>query len=76
MLAALLGVSIDDAAVSLDLRAQFSGSSVGEAARQVLEEHMRRIAASRPGEVIDDRAQALLRHHLLRGAAPSGEPSA
>ena len=76
VLAALLGVSIDDAAVSLDLKAQFSGSSVEEAARQVIDDHTRRISAARPGEVIDNRARALLGHHLRRGAEPSGEPSA
>ena len=63
VLAALLDVSIADAATSLELKAQFSRLSLEGAARQVLDDHQRRVKVDAPTE-IDGRALAILRYHV------------
>jgi hypothetical protein len=74
VLAALLDVSIPDAAVSLDLKAQFAGQSLTAAAQQVLDDHERRITAAAPRR-IDDRALAVLRQHLNCATSPLDAPA-
>jgi hypothetical protein len=74
VLAALLDVSIHDAAVSLDLKAQFGGLSLTAAAQQVLDDHERRITVAAP-RPIDDRALAVLRQHLNCASSPLDAPA-
>jgi hypothetical protein len=74
VLAALLDVSIPDAAVSLDLKAQFAGQSLTTAAQQVLDDHERRITVAAPRR-IDDRALAVLRQHLNCATSPLDAPA-
>jgi hypothetical protein len=74
VLAALLDVSIPDAAVSLDLKAQFGGLTITAAAQQVLDDHERRITVAAPRD-IDDRALAVLRQHLNRSSSPLDAPA-
>jgi hypothetical protein len=69
MLAVLLGVPIEQAVVSLDLRAQFRGIPLREAAREIL--------ASRPEDVgldgapeIGERTLAILRQHFDATTSP------
>ncbi len=69
VLAALLDVSIADAAVSLELKAQFGGMTLREAAQQLIDDHARRIDVAPPKD-IDDRALAVLRQHLDRATTP------
>jgi hypothetical protein len=75
VLAALLDVSILDAAVSLDLRAQFRALSLEATAQQVLDDHERRISVAAPRRDIDDRALAVLRQHLDRASSPLDAPT-
>lgn len=74
VLAALLDVSILDAAASLDLKAQFGGLSLEDTARQVLDDHERRITVAAPRD-IDDRALAVLRQHLNCATSPLDAPT-
>jgi hypothetical protein len=69
VLAALLGVSIEDAAISLGLTSQFGGLSLGEAAQRILAAHTARIGVDGP-PTIDDRALAILRQHLDSTVGP------
>jgi hypothetical protein len=73
-LAAMLDVSVHDAAVSLELRAQFRGLSREDAAQQVLDDLQRRIGVATPRD-IDDRALAILRQHLDRATSPLDAPT-
>jgi hypothetical protein len=74
VLAALLDVSILDAAVSLDLKAQFGGVSLTAAAQRILDDHEGRIGVVAPRD-IDDRALAVLRQHLDRATSPLDAPT-
>jgi hypothetical protein len=74
VLAALLDIPIDEAIVSLELKAQFGGVSLTDAAHQVLEDHEKRILDAAPPE-IGDQALAILRLHLDRAGSPLEGPS-
>ena len=74
VLAALLDVPIGEAVASLELKAQFGGRSLVEAAQQVLDDHERRLRATSPSE-LGDRALAILRQHLDRVGSPLDEPT-
>ena len=74
VLAALLDVPIGEAVVSLELKAQFSGVSLENAAQQVLDDLERRVVDTAAPE-IGDRALAILRQHLSRAGSPLDEPS-
>ena len=70
VLAALLDVSLADAATSLDLRARLDGLSPGGAAQQILDDHQHRISLGAPVE-LDARALAVLRYHLGGQVGPA-----
>jgi len=63
VLATMFEVSIAQARVDLELRAQLADASLGRAAQQVLDDHALRIAAPASTE-IDDRVLVVLRRHL------------
>jgi hypothetical protein len=74
VLAGQLDVSIDEAIDELARTARTRGVPLVDAARQVLEDHERRVRAAAPPE-IGDRALALLRRHLDRAGSPLEGPS-
>jgi hypothetical protein len=74
VLAALLDVPIGEAVASLELKAQFAGHSLVDAAQQVLDDHEQRLLATSPPE-LGDRALAILRQHLNRVSSPLDEPT-
>jgi hypothetical protein len=69
VLSVMLGVSTEQAAVSLDLKAQFGGTSLTEAADQVLGDHERDLGVTAP-PLIGDRTLAILRQHLDSAGSP------
>jgi hypothetical protein len=73
MLSVMLGVSTEQAAVSLELKAQFGGTSLAEAAHRVLSDHERSLGLTAPPE-IGDRTLAILRQHLDSAASPLDQP--
>ena len=74
VLAALLDVSIEQAAMSLDLQAQFSGLTLADTAQRVLEGHHRRLNDPTRPEV-DNRTLTILRQHLDQIADPLNAPT-
>lgn len=76
VLAVRLGVPIEQAAVSLELRAQFRGVSLGEAAHGVLDDHERWLddTGTVPSE-LGDRTLAILRQHLDTVGNPLDQPA-
>ncbi len=76
VLAVVLGVPTEQAAVSLDLKAQFGGVSLVEAARRVLADHERRLGdtGTVPSE-LGDRTLTILRQHLDTVGSPLEQPS-
>jgi hypothetical protein len=73
VLSVLLGVSVEQAAVSLDLKAQFGGTSLADAADRVLRDHERDLGATAPPE-IGERTLAILRQHLDSAGSPLDQP--
>jgi hypothetical protein len=74
VLAGLLDISIDEAIDDLARTARARGVPLVDAARQVIEDHERRVLDAAPPE-IGDRALALLRLHLDRSGSPLEGPS-
>ncbi|WP_433028557.1 hypothetical protein [Actinomycetospora sp. CA-053990] len=76
VLAVVLGVPTEQAAVSLDFKAQFGGVSLVEAARRVLADHERRLGETGtvPSE-LGDRTLMILRQHLDTVGSPLEQPS-
>lgn len=76
VLAVRLGVPTEQAAVSLELKAQFRGVSLGEAAQRVLDDHERWLddTGTVPSE-LGDRTLAILRQHLETVGSPLDQPA-
>ena len=69
MLAILLGVPVEQAVVSLDLRAQFRGISLREAAREIIASRPEDVGLDREPE-IGERTLAILRQHFDSTTSP------
>ncbi|WP_328305740.1 hypothetical protein [Actinomycetospora sp. NBC_00405] len=76
VLAVVLGVPTEQAAVSLDFTAQFGGVSLVEAARRVLDDHERQLDDTGPvPSEVGERTLAILRQHLDTVGSPLEQPS-